>query len=63
MRNTKQPRFQQRHYEALAEWISKEQDEQAFKERMVRSLIPFFKADNPKFSSSIFRAACGVVDE
>lgn len=64
MRNVKTPRFQQRHYEAIAEVMAKsaEQTNVFAIHVAVKNLCAMFKADNPKFSVSKFKEACDAWD-
>lgn len=57
------PRFQKRHYTAIAEIISACSEDQAtlfFADlpRFVHKLVTLFERDNPRFDSARFLAAC-----
>ena len=64
MRHTKTPRFQARHYDALAALIQHVRNDflahgpSVGIDRIEQELIILFRADNPKFSPDKFRAAC-----
>lgn len=59
MRNIKGPRFQQRHYEAIAEVFTKSYLAGDSAWLYLRNdLAAMFKADNPKFKPERFKAAC-----
>jgi hypothetical protein len=49
MRHTNTPRFQQKHYEAIAEHIAKQSLNYLDAIRTANLFIPLFKSDNPKF--------------
>lgn len=71
MRNTQQPRFTKKHYEAIAEALAAvKRDraglpvaENAALPAVERQLVGLFAADNPKFSPSAFAPACGHTAE
>lgn len=61
-RNVKTPRFQQRHYEAIAEVMAKsalETNAYAIA-TCAKQFAAMLKADNPKFNPSKFYNACGL---
>lgn len=58
MRNIKSPRFQQRHYEWLAEVIRNHTRDRIAALALCEILIGPLKSDNPKFSPEMFREAC-----
>lgn len=57
MGNTKTPRFQQRHYEAIAEHINRSRSTWQDRRIECEIWISLFKSDNPKFSADKFIAA------
>lgn len=68
MRNIKGSRFQQRHYEAIADTFKGQKENVINKKHIeawldcVNGFVAMFKADNPKFNPEKFRAACGYYD-
>lgn len=66
MRNVKGNRFSQRHYEAIAEVLSKLQhdsrNDKATLARSTLALAQMFKVDNPKFLFWKFEIASGVIE-
>jgi hypothetical protein len=58
MRNVKTPRFQQRHYEAIAECVSNYVEDNEMPSKLLTALCAMFKADNPKFNRDKFMLKC-----
>ncbi len=61
MRNYARPMFQHRHYEAVAELISKV--DYCHKVEMAEDFVAMFKADNPRFSPERFRTKAGTLGQ
>jgi hypothetical protein len=58
MRNVKTPRFQQCHYETIAECVSNYVEDNEMPSKLLTALCAMFKADNPKFNRDKFMLKC-----
>lgn len=59
MQNEMKPKFTQKHYEAVASVIKKDDN---FVYTSILTLSKMFKTDNPKFDARRFFIACGFKD-